>query len=492
MTSVKQKKLKIIQVVRNTHRLFGFFLSLLFFIWCATGFVMMYKEFPSISKKEYLSLIDTIKCDASTLATIQDWEYKQLDSCSSISMYQLLDKTIIKIVDLNESIICLDAHTGKIITPIQQNQVKPLLTGYFKKSMAVTKVEVIEELDQWIPRTKFISHMPIYKVQMNDAAATTLYLSSKSGEILQKLTFEDKVWAWLGPIPHWIYFKDLRINTDAWRFVVISLSLIGVLLALLGIVIGRNNILTPFKKKWFRWHHYLGFTFGLFIFTWIFSGLLSMNPFKWSSAESLTEVESTIWKGGNYSLLNKNNQFQNSIAKLVQNHHSKEIKITIYNGDPYMVSYMSTNEVVHSKMTHNSNPINRANMNDFKSMILKLKPNNSIIASEELTDYDDYYYNKDRTLPLPIYRFKTDDPQNSYYYVNPKTLSVDKKMQTDNKIERWLYNGLHSFDFPFLFFKRPLWDIVVGIFLLGCTLLSVTGLKLTINKILKKKPKKPL
>ena len=28
-----------------------------------------------------------------------------------------------------------------------------------------------------------------------------------------------------------------------------------------------------------------------------------------------------------------------------------------------------------------------------------------------------------------------------------------------NRVERWLYNGLHSLDFAFWYDQRPLWDI---------------------------------
>lgn len=492
MSFIKLNKLKIIQVVRNTHRLFGFFLSLLFFMWCASGFVMMYKDFPSVSKKEYVAVRDYLKVDTSKLASINNWEYKYLDSCAEMSMYQILDKTLIKIIDNNGEVLCLDAHTGNAIAPINENELDTLMVDYFGNETSIKNVTLIKELDQWIPRTKFLPYMPIYKVELNDDKETTVYISSKSGEIIQKLTFEDKVWAWLGPIPHWIYFKNLRINTDAWRYVVITLSSFGVLLAFLGIVLGinrtriarkKNETLTPYKKKWFRWHHYLGFTFGVFIFTWILSGLLSMNPLKWASEDTLNESEASIWKGGNYSLFNSDNSLKIAFSKLLEKHHSKEIKFTLYNAQPYLVSYNHANTVKHIQLNDNGSIINAANMSTIKSMILKLKPNTTIMASDILNDYDDYYYNKHRTLPLPIYRFKLKDNQCTWYYVNPQTLNVVKKMQTDNKVERWLYNGLHSFDFPILFFKRPLWDVVVAILLLGCTILCFTGLKLTLNNL---------
>ncbi len=43
---------------------------------------------------------------------------------------------------------------------------------------------------------------------------------------------------------------------------------------------------------------------------------------------------------------------------------------------------------------------------------------------------------------------------------------------------RWLYHGLHSLDFPWLYNYRPAWDIVVITFMLGGTALCVTSLVL--------------
>jgi hypothetical protein len=43
-------------------------------------------------------------------------------------------------------------------------------------------------------------------------------------------------------------------------------------------------------------------------------------------------------------------------------------------------------------------------------------------------------------------------------------------------MSRWVYHGLHSLDFPWLYDYRPLWDIVVIAFMIGGTALCVTSL----------------
>jgi len=47
-----------------------------------------------------------------------------------------------------------------------------------------------------------------------------------------------------------------------------------------------------------------------------------------------------------------------------------------------------------------------------------------------------------------------------------------------NWVSRWLYNGLHSLNFPSLYNYRPLWDIVVITCMAGGTALSLTSVVL--------------
>jgi hypothetical protein len=46
-------------------------------------------------------------------------------------------------------------------------------------------------------------------------------------------------------------------------------------------------------------------------------------------------------------------------------------------------------------------------------------------------------------------------------------------------VDRWLHRGLHSLDVPWLYTRRPLWDIVMLTLLLSGTALCVTSLVLT-------------
>ena len=52
-----------------------------------------------------------------------------------------------------------------------------------------------------------------------------------------------------------------------------------------------------------------------------------------------------------------------------------------------------------------------------------------------------------------------------------------------DRVERWLYNGLHSLDFSFWYDKRPLWDIGMIVLLLGGLASSTIGLVIGFSRV---------
>jgi hypothetical protein len=69
-------------------------------------------------------------------------------------------------------------------------------------------------------------------------------------------------------------------------------------------------------------------------------------------------------------------------------------------------------------------------------------------------------------------------PSEAYAKLDPKTARVVGNYSSSRWVTRLLYHGLHSWDFPWLYKHRPLWDIVVIAFMLGGSLLCITSLVL--------------
>jgi hypothetical protein len=124
-------------------------------------------------------------------------------------------------------------------------------------------------------------------------------------------------------------------------------------------------------------------------------------------------------------------------------------------------------------------PVEQFPIEPFVRQLSAFHPGYKLREAKTLTEYDDYYYSKKLEKRLPVLRVKVDNPEQSWYYVDLKTGQLVLKHEWGSRLERWLYHGLHSLDFRFLIYKRPLWDIIVWVLMLGGTAVSATGFVLT-------------
>ena len=68
-----------------------------------------------------------------------------------------------------------------------------------------------------------------------------------------------------------------------------------------------------------------------------------------------------------------------------------------------------------------------------------------------------------------------DDTEQSWYHIDLTTGVVVQRLTRIDRWARWLYNGLHSFDFAPLFQLRPLWDATLILLLLCGFVFSISA-----------------
>ena len=73
--------------------------------------------------------------------------------------------------------------------------------------------------------------------------------------------------------------------------------------------------------------------------------------------------------------------------------------------------------------------------------------NNSIIQTSALNAFDHYYYSHHGSeRPLPAYKIELDDEEKTWVYINARTGEWIFSKTSKQRVQRWLYNGLHSLD----------------------------------------------
>ena len=358
--------------------------------------------------------------------------------------------------------------------------------------------------------------LPLFKFRVEDGSGTQLYVSPRSAEVVQATTTRTRTLAWIGTIPHWLYFSALRENQPLWYRIVVWLSSLACLLAVLGLVLAYTQFRKsrPFRlassipyRGWMRWHYISGALFGVFALTWAFSGLLSMEPWKWTNAEGL-EVDRSALTGGRVDIASYPTFNHAGLMALAEPGVIKELGYLRIQGEHFYslrtvapaASTATKAERLHQPYAvggrgENGRLLVRANelqrlggafsAQSISQRLQAAVGEARIVEQAMLDDYDSYYYSRRRQTALPVLRFKFDDPMRTWIYVDPRTSSIVAQVHKYSRVERWLYNGLHSLDFAFWYSRRPLWDIGMILLLLGGLASSSLGLYLGIRRLVR-------
>jgi hypothetical protein len=481
------------------HRWFGLIMCLFFVAWFMSGFVMMYVDFPQYSKKNRLAHQPVLSLDSCLFIPARLSAVRSQDTAwKRIRLDMLLGRPVFRMETQKAELYSFYADNGTAVPQLSPDQARAVAMNYLSGVYSPLLIEQITELDQWIPRSAFIIDMHIYKLKMDDPDETVIYISSKTGEILQIHTWSQRILAWCGPIIHWIYPKELILRRPLWRVVVILVSSLGMVASITGIIAGLIRVkkkksgskganfryVSPYRKIWFRWHHYTGFIFGLIIFTWVFSGLLSMSPFGWSPQAEISEQENQRLQGGNLTTKSFTQAPREAFALLKNGFSAVEIEFKRFQGrNYYIASDAAGNTRISAADSAGVQPFRYFPQDMIIRAIQSVHPNDSPSQISLLDQEDSYYYSKHNDNPLPVLRIRYADAEKTWYYTDPSNGEIRLKNNASSRISRWLYNGLHSLDFFNLQHHRPVWDILIILLLTGGTAVSLTGLVLALKYI---------
>ena len=285
------------------HRWLGVMTCVLSVMWFLSGLVMLYVPFPAWGDEQRLAALPPIA--PGTVNVLPDKALAKSGLTALPSVFRLemgAGGPVYRIVADGKH-VSVSATSGETIGDVGEPDARKLVNATFGGKIA--GVSAID-YDQWTVTRRFDVHRPLHKVALADALATVVYVSSRTGEIVQDTTRFERVWNWLGAIPHWIYFSPLRKDVDLWHQVVVWLSGPMIVGAIAGMWIGilrlrpsraaKGRSMTPYSG-WMKWHHLGGLIGGLFLVTWIASGWLSMNPFELFAGSEITETQRVAYAG---------------------------------------------------------------------------------------------------------------------------------------------------------------------------------------------------
>ena len=393
------------------------------------------------------------------------------------------------------------ADTGERLPPLGPEEAREVARRFTKApASAVVYDRMIAKPDQWMLIAR--QFLPAHKLRVSDRAGTELYVEQRTAEVAMVTTRRSRALAWIGAIPHWFYLPALRIDRPLWEAVIVWTSAIGCLIAITGLLLGATQFRWRRARRaqpripyvgWLRWHYLTGVVFGLVTLTWVFSGLLSVQPFAWMTVRGL-EVRSEALGGGRLVLGDFPPVDRAAWERVTAGRPVKEITLLRIDGEAHYevhlgrASEASANRVGQARLVVAANTLQpRRGPFEAQPLLRQLRaalPAVPIVGATQLESYDGYYYGRgaDRP-PLPVIRVRFADPMRTWIYVDPVVNRIVGSVHRYSRLERWLFNGLHSLDFAFWYDRRPLWDVGLIALMLGGLASSGIGLWLGIARV---------
>jgi uncharacterized iron-regulated membrane protein len=456
------------------HRWIGIVTCLLFVMWFVSGVVMMYVAFPDLTDQERLAALPDIAWQKVALSP--DAAMKASGTTRyprELRLNMIADEPVYRLSDWDGERQTISAVDGRAITGVPEQQA--LVVAQHHPANKTPQLEETVDRDQWSVTARYDPLRPLYLIDLGDEAGTKLYVSARSGEIVLDTNRTERVWNWLGSIPHWIYPTVLRKDQPLWRQVVLWISGICMVVAVTGIWIGilrvrlrrryASGSISPYRG-WMAWHHITGFFFGVIVLTWMFSGWMSLDPGRYFAGNSTTQDALRRYAGHDAPTIA-------TAPHAPVGRSAVEMRFVWIDGSPLMIAAARDGtKTVHAPATGHIVELSESLL---WSAAAKLLPDSHLTERTTLGLYDAYWYAHHGSRELPVLRAVFDDQAATWFHVSPVTGDILGRTDSTRRSYRWVFNALHSFDFQLLLMHRPAWDIVVWLLSILGTIISISG-----------------
>jgi PepSY-associated TM region len=453
------------------HRWLGVGFCLLFAMWFASGIVMHFVPFPALTEAARFAGLPRI--DVSRLRHGPDEAViaSHIEDARRIRLVQRTDGPVYVVTGASKPAAFRAADLSD--AAVTSDQLALAIAQAHARQNGIDAAHAIlgslADYDQWSVPNGYDDDRPLYRVALNDPSGTELYVSSRTGEVVLDTTRYQRAWNYPGSVVHWIYPIVLRSNWAAWDKVVWTLSLVALVAAVTGVVLGvirlrvsRSGVGSPLRG-WHAWHHILGLFTATFVLTWIFSGWLSMDHGLLFSRGRLSGTEAAaIARTPDW----------NAVAGDARSipASAKEVEWFAFGERLYKRERTGVDSQSIAAIGSDPRP-GRAYLSaeEVDGFIHRIASN---CAAPFVVGAGDNYPAASLMSGAPVYRSVCGDV---WFQVDGATGRVMERLDSSRRAYRWVYTALHTLDFPILFAHPRVRSTLIVVLCAIGFLFSVTG-----------------
>ncbi|MDD1526672.1 hypothetical protein C7U92_01005 [Bradyrhizobium sp. WBOS7] len=452
------------------HRWLGIAFCLLFAMWFSTGIVMHFVPFPSLTEAERFA----------GLAPVQHAETR-ISVAGAVAASGISDAKRVRLVERRGGSVYIVSGPSRVrAVRAADGQDAALMSADLALAIAQDHagrrgldaaragIVALADYDQWSVPNGLDRHRPLFHIALGDAARTEVYVSSRTGEVVLDTTRGERGWNWAGAVLHWIYPTVLRSNWSLWDRVVWTLSLLALLAAALGAVLGMVRIRmrgcmisTPYRG-WHALHHLIGLAATVFVLTWIFSGWLSMDHGRLFSRGELSPTEAGVMNAVPDWTAAPSFDREPTASPV------REVEWFAIGGQLYRRD-RSALGVQTLAMAGDASRADFLTAREIEGLAARLAAG---CGTPSVLAGNDDYSARSVVAGAPVYRVRCGD---LWFDIDGAGGQVLQRLDASRRAYRWFYSALHTLDFPVLMARPLLRDVlIVGLCALGLVF-SLTG-----------------
>jgi hypothetical protein len=466
------------------HRWAGVVLCLLFAVWFASGAVLHFVAFPVLSRIDKLAGSESI--DISRILIDPRSALIQVPEASDLRLISVAGQPVYAAQQGKGAWVSIAGESGAVL-PQFSAAVARTVAERFAHVPAIS-VSGPLAYDQWIVHQRFDPFRPFYRVRLNDAARTDLYVSARTGEVLQRTRFAERAWNWSGAVIHWIYFTPLRKSYWAWNQVVWWISLVALSSSAVGTWLGFLRLagnraagrkgLSPFRG-WMRWHHIIGLFASVIVVTWMLSGWLSMDHGRLFSRGEATAQQAIQLRGLSLNAITQAVTLESvrevaPASEITFNAVAARVFITAYGPSNHGPRIVFLDEVPRRIVGSLADPLLFAGVS-------RVWPG-EVHAIPDSNAYDGLYRLAEST-PGSAASFGTAGHSALQIYVDRHSGRFQAVMDPSRRNYAWIYYALHTLQFPGLISHPGTRTLLVLVLLTLGFMASATGVILSVKRL---------
>lgn len=478
-----------------THRWLGVGLCLLFTLWFVSGAVMIFVPYPRLTQEERLSRAPAVDLSAVRLSPAEAVAASGIADPARIRLSTGPAGPIYLIEPAKGPVTAVDAADGTPMPPLTREQAAATASAFAARPAAAIDGPV--EHDLWVVHQRYDSRRPYWRVEMSDLTGTEIYVSARTGEVVQRTDRTQRLLNWAGSVLHWVYIVPLRKHSVLWGDVLWGLSWAGTAVAVSGIGVGllRSSkalkipgraALTVFRGR-HRDHHLFGLGAGLFTLTWMVSGLLAVDRGRMFPSGHPHGHEVAAFRG----ITPAQASARVTIEQLGRFAPFAELEVVALNGRPWMIGRRLGGDQAVVPADQPSAAVAPLFPDDqIAAAMAKVRPGIEVRSFGPIPEGD---FHAHLMAVSHIWsdagrRAMLADRDETWLQADAAEGRLTAVIGPERRLFRWLYTGLHTFDLPGLRTSDTLRRSVELSLLAAGIVISVTGVVLGLRRVRRRRP----